>query len=633
MPSSSPAFPFKIGSFAFALTAATIWLLMVGYHGLTGDAQIYAFQALVRLHPPLAVDLYLQNTSQDDFTLFSPVYARFIALIGLEQASRALTLLCTLWLLAAAWSVVRAIAEREAAWLAVVFLLIIAGDYGAAGVFHVPEPYLTARLPAEALSLSAIALQLRGRDLLAWCVAIVALFVHPLMALPGLLLLVCLRVPLFVSLAGAMAAIAAVLGISVAAKALPPVFGALAVMDAAWLEVVRERSQFLFLDFWSFRDWEINALPFVSLGFTAIAIDDGRLRRLCSAAALVGATGLAVALIAGAVGPVAIFLQGQAWRWVWIVVVISALLLPNTVVQIWRDETCGRLCALLLVAGWTVSAVDGMACISVAMGLWVIRGKLQARARPFLKFGAAMLSVAIGAWILWKSWSIISAAPASPGPAYIGSSAVLVRDIFAQRIPAVALAAWVWWMIRPNGSAFATLSALAALIGLSIFTLPAAFKQSHIYGSSASRSEFAQWRNAIPQQSTVLVVPARDVGSFVWFTLERPNYLSLNQSAGVVFSRQTALEVVRRSQVLRPVMNPDWKILSGMRSNARTKASAPAPVIEINWPALKKICADPELGFVVSRPDLGLEGLRHDSPGPWKDWTLYDCRKLRSAMT
>ena len=125
-------------------------------------------------------------------------------------------------------------------------------------------------------------------------------------------------------------------------------------MDAAWAEVVRERSQFLFLPLWSMHDWEVNTQPFLYLGFTAIAVPDPRIRKLCPAAALVGAAGLAVAWIGSALGPVAILVQGQAWRWVWISVLMSALLLPGVALQVWRDETCGPLCVVLLVSGWTL---------------------------------------------------------------------------------------------------------------------------------------------------------------------------------------------------------------------------------------------------------------------------------------
>ena len=80
---SSIGTPSKIAALALVVTWLTLWLLMRGYHGLSGDAQIYAFQALARLHPQLAADLYLQNTSQDQFTVFSPLYAACIDSLGL----------------------------------------------------------------------------------------------------------------------------------------------------------------------------------------------------------------------------------------------------------------------------------------------------------------------------------------------------------------------------------------------------------------------------------------------------------------------------------------------------------------------------------------------------------------------
>ena len=104
MHTSSTGTQSKFTALALAFTVATLWLALRGYHGLTGDAQIYAFQALARLRPQLATDLYLQNTSQDQFTAFSPFYAACIDLLGLENAARLLTMLFTVWLLAAAWS-------------------------------------------------------------------------------------------------------------------------------------------------------------------------------------------------------------------------------------------------------------------------------------------------------------------------------------------------------------------------------------------------------------------------------------------------------------------------------------------------------------------------------------------------
>ena len=167
MHGSSHGFQSKIIGTVFFLTAGTTWLLLRGYHGLLGDAQLYAFQALARIHPSLTHDLYLQNTSQDQFTIFSPAYAWLIELLGVEPAARSLTMLFTIWFLAAAWVAARTLTNREDAWLGVIFLLIVDGGYGGSGVFKLAEQFLTARLPAEALIATSLACFLRGSRVLA----------------------------------------------------------------------------------------------------------------------------------------------------------------------------------------------------------------------------------------------------------------------------------------------------------------------------------------------------------------------------------------------------------------------------------------------------------------------------------
>ncbi|HME38526.1 MAG TPA: hypothetical protein VKG63_06145 [Steroidobacteraceae bacterium] len=640
MHSSSPGIQSKITTLVLALLLVTLWLLLRGYHGLTGDGQIYAFQALARLYPQLAADLYLQNTSQDQFTIFSPLYAGCIRLLNLENAARVLTLLFSAWFLAAAWALARTVAGRDAAWLAAAWVLIIGGDYGGSGVFRFFEIYLTARLPAEALVVTALACHVRGMKRTGLWLAVGALFVHPLIALPGLLLLVCLSLRGRVMLAGAIAGVVTALGIALAAAIFPAALPGLPVMDEAWLEVVRERSQFLFVQLWSLHDWSVNIQPFVYLTFTAIVLPDQRIRKLCFAAALVGAAGLALASIGSLIGPIAALVQGQAWRWVWITVFVSAVLLPATALEVWRDEKCGPLCVLLLVSGWTLPAVDGTACAALALTAWSVRAHVSARAAPCLRWACAALGAAIVAWILLKSWAIVSPSIVASGAAPLG--AAQLRGIFELKVPAMLFGILVWWRARTGLTLWAPALLSALLAAMSLFILPAALRESRTFAAASDLKEFADWTQAIPPTSTVLVAPAQDVGAFVWFTLRRPNYLAADQSAGVVFSRATALEIQRRSQVLLPLMDPDWKILTSLRNRAalakreagapaRAPTRAPAPPVTRPLTAanLRQVCADPELGFVISRENVGFDPLRHEHAGAWKDWNLYDCRKVR----
>jgi hypothetical protein len=631
MQSSNLGFQSKFASLSLALMLVTLWLLMHGYHGLTGDGQIYAFQALARLHPHLTADLYLQNTSQDQFTLLSPLYAWCIGLLGLENAARVLTLLFTLWFLAAAWSFARGITGRDAAWLAVALLLIMAGDYGASGVFRILDPFLTARLPAEALTITALACHVCGMKRLGLLLASGALLIHPLMALPGLLLVVCLWLPVRVSVVGAIAGVVATLAMAVVAISLPTASPVSTVMDAPWLDVVRERSQFLFLQLWSIHDWDVNARSFIYLAFTTIAVPDERIRRLCAAAAVVGAAGLAVAFIGGLIGPVAILVQGQAWRWVWITVFISAALVPYTALQVWRDEKCGPFCALLLVSGWTLPGVDGTACGTLALIFWLTRAHISSRLATHFRWVSAALGTAIVVWILTKCWVILS--PPTPPSGHAPLGVVQVQNIFALKIPAVLLGALVWWAIRSSRTTRVPILLSAMLAAFSIFIFPAAFQQPRTLAAAADIHEFSDWANVIPPTSTVVVVPPHDVGAFVWFTLGRPNYLALDQSAGVVYSRATALEVRRRSEVLLPLMDPDWKILTSLRTKSGSGRKNEATTRPLTPKNLIQVCADPQLGFVISPGKVGFDPLRHEHAGAWKDWNLYDCRKVRSTLS
>jgi hypothetical protein len=612
----------KISTVAVILVLVTLWLLLRGYHGIVGDGQIYALQALARIHPQLAGDLYLQNTSQDQFTIFSPFYAWFIEWFGLEPAARLLTLFFTVWFLAAAWSVAHTLTSRDGAWLAVAFLLIVAGSYGGSRVFQFADLFLTARLPAEALVVTSLACYVRGWRGIAFAMSMAALLIHPLIGLPGLLLLIGLAVPIRVSLLGALLGVTVTLAMAIAATHYSWVSQQLPVMDSAWLQIVQERSQFLFLQLWSFRDWDLNVRPFFYLAFTALAFQDDRIRKLCMAAALVGVAGLSVAVIAGLVGPVALLVQGQAWRWVWISAFIAALLLAATALQVWRDDKCGPLCVILLVAGWTLSAVDGTACVSLALLLWILRPRIDARSAEYSRWLALVLFIAIVAWTLVQSWRVVASAQAPLAK---------IQEIFALKISAALCTAFIWWWLRTRRNAWMPTLLAGALLVASICLFPAAFKQSRTLAAEADIYEFTGWRNVIPPTSTVLVVPPHDVGAFVWFTLQRPNYLALDQSAGVVFSRATAMEVQRRTDVLLPIMDPNWKILTNLREGAAAGHQVNPAIRPLSATKLAQICKDPKLGFVISQQNVGLDPSRHERAGAWKDWYLYDCGPVRIA--
>lgn len=589
------------------LLLVALWSVTHHYQGLGGDARLYAVQAFARIHPNLFSDLYLRNTSQDSYTIFSNIYEKCIGLIGLRNAALTLTIVFKVWFLAAAWLLARRLSNSYLAFLASALLIITTGEYGAFGVFHYAEDWLTARSLAEALVVTALACYFRGSRLCGLLVACAAMFVHPLMALPGLLLLICLWLPIRLGVLGAVAGILMALGISFGATYRPSIAGVFVIMDASWLEVVRERSQFLFPQLWRANDWILNARPFLSLSVSALVIEDARIRKLCVAAMLVGATGLAVASIAGLIGPVSLLLQGQAWRWVWLTSFTSVLLLTPTALAMFRSDIIGLFCSLLMIFAWTFPTAGAIPCLVCTMVLWHMRDRINAT----------------GAKIL-PSATVLSAFGAS-GPngerRILGRFAVLEHpsiSIFA------ALARWMRAIRSAPGLSIAT----ALLVAVLMHCLPRALQDPHEDWVIAGNNDFSDWRRAIPPSANVFVVPARNSAAFSWFTLVRPSYLTVDQSSGVVFSRATALEVRRRSQILMPLMEPDWRILSNMAKHGRAANSS---INGLTRDRLISLCHDPELNFVVATENVGFEPMRHTRPGKWRDWNLYDCNRVRFA--
>lgn len=625
MPSIDKGIRSNLLALAFALMLLTLWLLVGGYQGFAGDAQIYAFQALARIHNALSTDLYLHRPSQDEFTVFSPFYAFFVSWFGLDRAARILTLLFTAVFFISTWNFAAAITNRRTAWFAVMFLIVASVDYGGSGVFRLSEGYLTARLPAQALIIASFACQLRGMRRVALLIAVVAAFIHPIMAFPGLLLLACISFPFSISLSVTILGLVLALAIALAVADLPTLAHVFVVMDKDWLEVVTERSQFLFPKLWSVHDWDTNLRPLAYLILISATLEDDRVRKLCLAGILVGSSGLALALIADLIQPVAILVQGQAWRWVWIACLICVVLLPATILRVWSDEKCGPLCVVLLIVGWIVP-VGGTACVFLTLILWPLRRHINSRAIPFLRFMAMIVGITAVGWADSSYWAGIASKSASRHVEFVALAEI--RKLILVKVSEVSLFLLLWWWLLGTRNLWAPISVCATILGCLVFVIPASFNQAHPVRSESDIDEFLDWRAAIPATSTVFVAPARDVGTFVWFILERPNYLALDQSAGVVFSRQTALEVRRRSEVLLPVTDPTWKILSKNLSPGKPKGNAPTRPLTPQ--SLMLVCRDPQLGFVISPLNVGFDPLRHEHAGAWMDWNLYDCAHVRS---
>jgi hypothetical protein len=223
------------------------------------------------------------------------------------------------------------------------------------------------------------------------------------------------------------------------------------------------------------------------------------------------------------------------------------------------------------------------------------------------------------AWAVVVAWAYIRVA--SPD---------MARSILGMRTTVLLVCGLAWWWIGTRRSPWGPVIACVVLATTAAIALPGALPIS-VSGTPADITSYTDWRSAMPEQSNVAVLGVRSSVGFVWFTLERADYLSIDQSAGVVFSRATALEVERRSQVLAPLVQPTWKIRTYLAREARGEKVADEKDGPLTPPALVSMCRDAELDFVIAHEFVGFDALRHTQAGPYKDWYLYDCRHVRAS--
>jgi hypothetical protein len=607
----------------YMLVVVAIWNIVGRYKGITHDALLYSLQGVARLRPdPLAGDIFLRFQSQDEFSVFSSISSRAIQLLGIDHAAALLTFFSLLCWFILAWAIARRLQNGKLALLSLALLMLIPGWYSAKGVFRYAEPFMTARGMSEAIALAALLLLFTNRRVSAAALVALALLVHPLMAFPVALFVAIYWLPLTnwrrFTAACALLVVGAVAG-SFALGYPDP------LMRGDWLEVSRQRSSFLFTDRWFPADWEVVTQILLTLTLGVSALPAGLARKALAGALCIGVAGLLLTLISSHI-ELKLLLQGQPWRWLWLGRFLATALLPLLVITLCRQGDAGKVSAMLLASAWLLSGagshrelppvgLSGLLCL-LALVIWTIRGLLQARILLVLKMSAVGVLILVG--IVFLSVLLVA----------IGSDFSSGRDpVWIQRIndvvvtpgiaAAIATAAWMAVVVKHHRGALVLFSVAAVSLLLGAGPESARRWAYSIYDDS-SRERFAHWRTLIPNQSEVLW---QGGASATWFLLERRSYLTISQGAGSVFSEQTTLELLRRANVLAPLV-PPGKWFVDPRAKAK-KANDLTPQI------LRAICVDPALSFVVSEQTFPGFVAEAEWPGKADFLHLYNCDDFR----
>jgi hypothetical protein len=295
----------------------------------------------------------------------------------------------------------------------------------------------------------------------------------------------------------------------------------------------------------------------------------------------------------------------------------------------WRTGGWGRLCASLMVMGWVFPPIDGEFAFAAAGLIWAARSYTRDSKRV-LEFAAYTVVGIITAWTVTGVWQLID------NTVLHSKSAVDPIAFTRWTFSLVPLALACAWLVYRAISKFrfAPFFAQGLLAALAICFLPSSLFWSPGFIALRLQDQYKTWREAIPESSSVLLLDVPPVFAvFPWFTLERTSYTSSSQSAGVVFSEKISAEIRRRSEVLKPVIPPDWRVLSQFQHpDAKKRTDALTPP-SLTAKSLEEICKDNQLGFVIAKDNVGFSPIRHVDSGEYMDWNLYDCRRVRATIS
>ncbi len=594
---------FAKGPWLGLLSAFGLFLLARPYQGIRHDGRLYVADALAKLDPGgVGRDLMFLHDGQFGFSLYTPMLARLIHVLGLSAGAMAIVAVTlVLWFAALAFLINRLLAQQPPAvrWAALVLAATLPSLYGPLDIIGFGEAYATPRALAEAAGFAGMATYLSGRRFLGLAVCVPGMLFHPIMGLCSAAVIafaICVedRRWLWAGLAGiAAVAVAGIMHLPVADRIVT-------VMDPAWRAVVEARSPILFPSLWPIEAWGRLAVHACTVAAAAHLLKDAS-RRLALGALIAGLVGVAVVAILGDRLSLLLFLQVQTWRMLQPMAVLALACLALLSFELPRRGPSGLLGLAFLGVAWMFRDFADIGLLMAPIGLlFVLVGDKMAYSKPALFSGLAigLLVAGAAAYGALRGFALESALAQMPA-AWKFSQGV----VWSSEVPAlvIALTLGVWlardWAPPP----VAVRVALVAVIGLLAALL------------WDDRSAYVRERDMGKDPALVAMTAPRpgDVLWMIgdvepWAMLGRPGWSSRVQSAGVVFSRPLALKLWDRAQRLKAagMVGDDW-----MRP-LTLEPSRPKP---LRTDRVRAFCAAP------------------DAPA-WIVWALWDDAPVDPAL-
>jgi len=612
-----------------------VWLLSHPYQGIWHDGTLYAGQALQRLNPSaFHNDIFFAYGSQDQFTIFTPLYGWMINAVGINASAIGLLLVFQgIWFVAY-WSLSRQFLEGRWLYLALILAFGLSTRYyGGQNIFSYAENFLTARSAAEAIGLAAMAIYFFGYRLTGLLIAMIATALHPLIGGWIAALLFLLR------FGWRITSLFGVIGVAASPILLPSLFDSLITsMDAEWRELVVDNSSHVFIEYWGQTYWSQGAVTLSIICFAAMAIQ-GKAQRLWITLSGLSIVTIVLCLIGTTLFHSVLLTQLQLWRVLWLATAIQWIAAAQLIGTLWPHKA-GRLWLSWLLIGWLLrDNIGGAIAVVSLLAFLVIRNKKYSPSPVISKwlFIATLATLAV-AFLSWL--------PNAGMEAWIEGANYFRNETFiSQMLNGLVLTKLgllfilpLWWLISldPSPTRLRTLSVTTIILLIcGVLNWDQRYPLQRHIEIVAVHPENRPFGDLIKPGDTVYWSGPLGIS---WLALNTSQYASSKQVSGIVFNRRTALEIKRRLYRIAYMGLPLDQLSNataaqlenelnklGVEHNLRSKET-----FLITESGLVHLCHDEILDFAilsVQFPTMALA--EYAIPlGKLRFW-LYDCKAIR----
>jgi hypothetical protein len=328
--------------------AVSAFFLTHAYNGIRHDGILYMGQALIKLHPNLHLDPFFVFGSQNNYTIFSFIYAFFIKLLGLNLAAILLLIVGQFLFLASIFYLASKFVDFRFVVLGIICVAIFYPFYGGYGLISYAEAFLTARTYAEPFSIFAIALAVDKKWVISIIFIAIALLFHPLMALCALFFL-WLKYSSDHHLAFGLPILGFALSVVLGLFGVKPFNHLFVFFDPYWWQLVKTHNPLCIVSMWKWRFWYILGYD-VLIGICGYFYGSKKLKNLFGLVLVINAVSFLISFVGGDLLKNVLILGLQLWRAQWLLHLFSMLFLPYIVYAMWNKSITGKLLAVAIVS-------------------------------------------------------------------------------------------------------------------------------------------------------------------------------------------------------------------------------------------------------------------------------------------